>query len=200
MGKLKLAIFVLLSLFATQAQAWTRAHLYDGSVMHSPVKPPRGARATICFGGGCAGQTRVNFSRFSGAIRRVFGSPSTPAEERAAISRTVDHIYRSLKPLLVPRHDAVDDEAVMIQGFQHQGWECKTHAQNVTAVVGQIQRLGLLRWYSVGPHGYSSGHFFGTLIAKNGVHWQLDTFFGATIFSRSPSCVRGMAVCIKRLT
>lgn len=188
---------------ASPANAWTKADLYNGSVMWGPVKPPSGTRATICFGGGCAGTKRINFSgRLSVEIAKTFGEPAeTAEEEREAISRTVDRTYRLLKPYLKPKSDAdeVDEDVKMRLGFQHQNWECKTHAQNVSAVVLQMQRLGLLKHYKVGPHAYSSGHFFATLIGLDGAYWQLDTFFGATIFSVSPGCVKHQAVCIRRL-
>ncbi len=182
---------------ATTQTTWNP---YNGSTMPK-VMPPKGSKATICFGGGCAGQTWVNFAKFDELLRSEFGEPKNAVEERVAISRAVSNAYRFFKPYMKPKaFDNFDDQSWIREGLQYQNWECKTHAQNVIVVVHQLERLHLLRWHKLGAALYSGQHYYGSLIAYNGDVYQLDTYFGNTIYSIEPNCVSGQAVCIRKIS
>ncbi len=184
------------------------AEFYGGNVMPE-VALPRDDALTICFGGGCAGQVRLVLDQaMADELALVFLSwldADTAEAERIAAGYATDYFYDAVKSRLRPttadpsQVDQSKSEHWINANLQTSEWECKTHAQNVTAVMYQLQRLGLLKHNRLGPVLYRSGHYFGTVYDERGALWQMDSYFGDTAFSAGANCRHDTPICIQRV-
>lgn len=170
---------------------------------HSAYMPridlPKDAELTVCFGGGCSGQVRLTVDQeMEERLALVFLSQlsaDTPASERVAIGYVADYFYYLVESKLTPQRSGDWVNEIL----QRSHWECKTHAQNVTALIYQLQRIGLMRHHRLGPVRHRAGHFFASIYDSEGAVWQMDSYYGDTIFSIGANCGRESPICIRRL-
>ena len=171
---------------------------YEGGYIPR-VELPRENGVTVCFGAGCSGQVRIELDQaMEDAMALAFISrldDDTAEAEAVAIGYAIDYFYYAVESKL--RREQSGDW--VRDALQTGRWECKTHAQNVTAVMYQLQRLGLMKHNRLGPIQYRSGHFFGTMSDSSGAVWQVDSYFGDTAFSIGANCRSDTPICIQRL-
>lgn len=108
------------------------------------------ASLAACHGYGCEYRTKFALSSGdAGRIARLFTAADTAAAERAAIARTVQIAEDRAAAAIGVRDQA---KSIFGESRQRGQMDCIDESTNTRAVLGWIERSGLLRFHSVKPN------------------------------------------------